>query len=177
MRYHFIGLFHKFLYQNSTTSFCSCKIILFTVPKTFFLSIFPKSKPNLNFFFKDNTSSFKYIILKRIKQLHGSKLNSATNHLLPLWVGFPPCPPFCRSFERIPPQYSWHTLAWFQRTQNHQQPEINFKKIHVKQESAQPYKVISDQCTVCITKERCNQCIKKYKYYKGFFYKQDDFHI
>lgn len=58
---------------------------------------------------------------------------------------------------------------------------MNFKKIHVKQESAQPYKVISDQCTVCITKERCNQCIKKYKYYKGFFNKQDDliciFHI
>lgn len=148
IRYHFIGLFHKFLYQNSTTSFCSCKIILFTVPKTFFLSIFPKSKPNLNFF-KDNTSSFMYIILKRNKQLHGSKLNSATNHLLPLWVGFPPCPLFCRSFGRIPPQYSWHTLAWFQRTQNHQQPDMNFKKIHVKQEPAKPYKVLSDQCTVC----------------------------
>lgn len=109
-----------------------------------------------------------YIILKRIKQLHGSKLNSATNHLLPLWVDFPPCPPFCHSFERTPPRYSWHTLAWFQRTQNHQQPEMKFKKIHVKQESAQPYKVISDQCTVCITKEKCNQYIKKYKYYKGF---------
>lgn len=49
IRYHFIGLS---LNQSSMTSFCGCKIILFTVPKTSFSSIFSKTQPNINFFKK-----------------------------------------------------------------------------------------------------------------------------
>lgn len=49
IRYHFIGLS---LNQSSMTSFCGCKIILFTVPKTSFSSIFSKTQPNINLFQK-----------------------------------------------------------------------------------------------------------------------------